>query len=191
MRAPKATILPAVLCAAALAACGSDQITAQAKPLTDATFAAPAASGAQPPAVSYSASLVPATAKATVRQEAAGTGTKVSVAVTGLTANHMYGAHVHTKPCGSQPADSGPHYQNTKDPVTPSVDGKYANSQNEVWLDFQTDDKGHASASSTVPFKFRAGEANAVVIHANHTSTEPGKSGTAGDRLACITAAFA
>ena len=72
----------------------------------------------------------------------------------------------------------------------PSTDPKYANPENEVWLDFQTDAKGDATVASTVPFKFRAGEANAVVIHANHTATEPGKAGTAGDRLACITASF-
>jgi Cu-Zn family superoxide dismutase len=141
-------------------------------------------------AITYNPALVPAGAKVTVASIAKGAETQVNLNVTGLQANHMYGAHAHTKPCGAKPTDSGPHYQNTPDPVQPSVDAAFANANNEVWLDFTTDAKGDATASATVKWQFRTGSANAVVIHAAHTSTEQGKAGTAGDRLACVTAAF-
>ncbi|ONI91465.1 hypothetical protein ALI22I_09010 [Saccharothrix sp. ALI-22-I] len=91
---------------------------------------------------------------------------------------------MHTKVCGAKPADAGPHYQNEKDPVSPSVDPKYASPDNEIWLDFTTDDKGSATSSATVDWQFRKGDANAIVLHDTHTHTEPGKAGTAGDRLA-------
>jgi superoxide dismutase, Cu-Zn family len=159
-------------------------------PLASAAFAAPAASGAQPTAITYNSELLPAGAKVTVASRAKGGQTQVNLTVAGLQANRMYGAHVHTKQCGAKPADSGPHYQNNPDPVQPSVDPAFANASNEVWLDFTTDAKGEATASATMTWNFRTGQANAVVIHAAHTSTEQGKAGTAGDRLACVTAAF-
>jgi Cu-Zn family superoxide dismutase len=140
--------------------------------------------------LTYNTALVPTTGRATVAATAAPNKTTVTLGVTGLQPNHAYGAHVHTKQCGPQPADSGPHYQDKKDPVSPSTDPTYANPNNEVWLDFTTDATGSATTASTVAWNFRAGEANSVVIHAAHTATEPGKAGTAGDRLACITAAF-
>jgi Cu-Zn family superoxide dismutase len=77
-----------------------------------------------------------------------------------------------------------------KDPVSPSVDPAYANAQNEIWLDFSTDAKGAANATATANWLFRKGEANSVVLHATHTSTEQGKAGTAGDRLACVSGTF-
>jgi Cu-Zn family superoxide dismutase len=197
----KALLLAAVLVTVVPVACGpstkearpvaSTTTTTQPPPLAEAAFAPPVDTGPQPAAVTYATDQVPSsTAKAAVRESAAGPATKVTLTVSGLLPNHMYGAHVHTKACGSKPADSGPHYQNEKDPVSPSVDPKYANPQNEVWLDFQTDAKGDATSEATVAFTFRAGEANAVVVHANHTATEAGKAGTAGDRLACISARF-
>lgn len=159
-------------------------------PLTSTAFAAPAASGTQPAGVTYNADRVPIGAKATVTGQPRDGGTEVMLTVSGLKPNQMYGAHVHTKACGAQPGDSGPHYQDKKDPVQPSVDPAYANASNEVWLDLMTDANGDAHATSTTKWAFRKGEANAVVIHAEHTHTEAGKAGTAGDRLACVTAAF-
>ena len=155
-----------------------------------ATFAVPAASGTQPAAITYHADLVPAGAKAAVATAVADGKTQVTLTVSGLLPGRMYGAHAHTKACGAKAADAGPHYQDKKDPVQPSVDPVFANAGNEIWLDFHTDNTGAATATTTVPWTFRAGEANSVVLHANHTSTEAGKAGTAGDRLACITAAF-
>ena len=122
---------------------------------------------------------------------AAPSTTSVTLAVTGLQPNRRYGAHAHTKPCGSDGTDAGPHFQFKPDPVTPSADPAYANDVNEIWLDFTTDAAAAGQATSTVPWVFPADRrAASVIIHAMPTSTEPGKAGTAGDRLACLTNAF-
>ncbi|MCX9190720.1 superoxide dismutase [Carbonactinospora thermoautotrophica] len=141
-------------------------------------------------AVTYRPDLVPVGARAGVISITSTHGTLVMLAVHGLKPNRQYGAHVHTKPCGAKPADSGPHYQHVKDPVSPSVDPRYANPDNEVWLDFTTDATGTGVAVASQGWMFRPGEANSVVIHAEHTHTEPGHAGTAGERLACLTIPF-
>ncbi|MTD56228.1 superoxide dismutase family protein [Amycolatopsis pithecellobii] len=188
MRTTVVTLTGAVLLTAGLAACATS--TAASTPLTAAAVAAPAKSGAQPAALTYDTERVPAGAKLGTFTTVDNGQTTVHLTASGLLPGTQYGSHVHTKPCGAKPADSGPHYQNEKDPVSPSVDPKYANAQNEVWLDFTTDSSGTANASATVGWRFRPGEANAIVLHAMHTSTEPGKAGGAGDRLACLTAKF-
>ena len=76
------------------------------------------------------------------------------------------------------------------DPNSVVRETEFANAQNEIWLDFTTDAAGSATGTATVQWEFRKGEANAVIIHATHSSTEHGKAGTAGDRLACLTAQF-
>jgi Cu-Zn family superoxide dismutase len=199
MRKTMPVLIAAMTLSGGLAGCGgaSPKTTttptpAPGKPsqLATAQFAVAASVGPQPSALTYDAALIPTTGTATVTEAVTGNRTTVTLTVRGLPTNHQFGAHVHTKKCGPQPADAGPHYQNMKDPVTPSTNPEYANTRNEVWLDFTTDGQGSASATSTVDWKFRPGEANSVVIHAMHTATEPGKAGTAGGRLACITAPF-
>ncbi|MBB6173966.1 Cu-Zn family superoxide dismutase [Nocardiopsis mwathae] len=117
-------------------------------------------------------------------------GTRVTLKATGLEPDRDYGAHVHTRPCGEEPGDSGPHYQDEVDPAAtdeePSTDPAFANPDNEFWLDFTTDDEGAGEATATVDFRVRPGEANSVVIHEEHTKTEHGEAGTAGDRLGCV-----
>ena len=199
MRKSAATLMGALVLTGGLAACSSGSAptasptsttSAAATPLVSATLAAPAAEGTQPAGITYNTALVPAGAKVAVGSTKDGSGTKVSLTATGLLPNHDYGSHVHTKACGAKPADSGPHYQDKKDPVTPSVDPAYANKDNEIWLDFTTDAKGDAKADASVKWSFRAGEANAAVVHATHTMSEAGKAGTAADRRACVTAKF-
>ncbi|MBC9729435.1 superoxide dismutase family protein [Streptomyces sp. TRM68367] len=119
-----------------------------------------------------------------------GGGTTVAVGLKGLQPDRTYGAHVHTKPCGPEPADSGPHYQNTVDPVQPSVDPAYANPDNEVWLDFTTNTRGSGGAVATVDWRFREGAARSVVVHEHATETGPGHAGMAGARLACVNVPF-
>ncbi|NGY60595.1 superoxide dismutase [Lentzea sp. NEAU-D13] len=198
MRTTVAALVGAVLLTGGLTAC-STPAPAPAptpapapaiKPVAEASVAAPAASGDQPKGITYDVARVPLDAKLSTGTSVSDGRTTVELKVFGLLPDTKYGSHVHTKPCGAKPADSGPHYQNEKDPVTPSVDPKYANAQNEIWLDFTTDSTGAATATATVTWAFRKGEANAVVVHASHTSTEHGKAGTAGDRLACLTAQF-
>jgi Cu-Zn family superoxide dismutase len=195
MRMTVAALAGAVLLTGGLAACSGEAPSStpkapEIKPVAEAEAAGPAASGDQPKGVTYDVKRVPLGAKLSTGSSVENGQTTVELKVSGLLPDTKYGSHVHTKPCGAKPADSGPHYQNEKDPVTPSVDPKFANAENEIWLDFTTDAQGAATGRATVKWEFRKGEANAVVIHASHTSTEHGKAGTAGDRLACLTAQF-
>jgi Cu-Zn family superoxide dismutase len=196
MRTTVATLVGAVLLTGGLAACSSGAPPAAppsapaVKPVAETDVAAPAASGDQPKGITYDVARIPLGAKLSTGSSVANGQTTVELKVSGLLPNTKYGSHVHTKPCGAKPADSGPHYQNAKDPVSPSVDPQFANAENEIWLDFTTDAQGAATGTATVKWEFRKGEANSVVVHAAHTSTEHGRAGTAGDRLACLTAAF-
>jgi Cu-Zn family superoxide dismutase len=140
---------------------------------------------------SYDPVLAPAGAEATVvAWPTPGGGTAVLLRTTGLLPNRQYGAHAHTKPCGPNPADSGPHYQNVQDPVSPSTDPAYANPENEIWLDFTTTKNGSGLAVAQVDWRFTDRHAGSLVVHAEHTHTDPGHSGTAGARLACIAVPF-
>ncbi|MGW1680381.1 superoxide dismutase family protein [Saccharopolyspora sp. NPDC002376] len=142
-------------------------------------------------AVTYDPALVPDGARVDLTSQRSGGQTKITVDLKGLVPNHEYGAHVHTKPCGPTGDDAGPHFQEKADPVKPSVDPAFANPQNEVWLDFHTDAQGNASTSADGNWSFDTRQdAKSFVIHASHTHTEPGKAGTAGDRLACLNASF-
>ena len=144
---------------------------------TDARFAPP---GAFVPsaAVTYDTRLVPAGSWIEVGQRSAERGaTTVKLRVTGLKAGHEYGAHVHRKPCGADPAAAGGHYQHR-----PSTDPADVNAGNEVWLDFTADSRGAGGASARHDWNFRFGEAASVVLH-----SAPGSSGA---RLACFSVPF-
>ncbi|MDT7781848.1 MAG: superoxide dismutase, Cu-Zn family [Pseudonocardiales bacterium] len=195
MRTTVVALVGAVLLTGGLAACSGEAPSStpkapEIKPVAETEVAGPAASGDQPKGITYDVKRIPVGAKLSTGSSVENGQTTVELKVSGLLPNTKYGSHVHTKPCGAKPADSGPHYQNEKDPVTPSVDPKFANAENEIWLDFTTDAQGAATGKATVKWEFRKGEANAVIVHAAHTSTEHGKAGTAGDRLACLTAQF-
>ncbi|WP_037772614.1 superoxide dismutase family protein [Streptomyces sclerotialus] len=151
---------------------------------------APVSKFAPSEAVTYDTKKVPVTARIVVAQWRNDHGMTIRLKVKGLQPHRTYGSHVHTKPCGTKPDDSGPHYQNRVDPKQPSVDPKYANPHNEVWLDFTTDADGDASVSSKHHWWFRAGEARSVVIHDHKTHTGAGHAGMAGDRLGCLTVPF-
>jgi superoxide dismutase, Cu-Zn family len=151
--------------------------------------ASEAAAGAE--AVTYDTKLVPAGARVQVKEELRrGGGTRIALRVRDLAPNRVYGAHVHTKPCGALPADAGPHYQNRVDPVQPSVNPKYANPLNEVWLDLTTNKDGSDRSTAIVSWRFREGGARSVVLHESGTAMHPGHAGTAGARLACINVPF-
>ncbi|MFD6856182.1 superoxide dismutase family protein [Rhodococcus sp. NPDC060090] len=157
-------------------------------------FQVPGEPGDDDSALTYDEVAVPVGSVVTVDSEEEDGRTTITLDATGLAPDRDFGVHVHTQPCGMQPSDSGPHYQNDLDPAAtpeaPSTDPAYANPQNEIWLDVTTDDAGNAQASTTVEWEFRDDEANSVVLHAQHTMTEPGEAGMAGDRLACIDADF-
>jgi Cu-Zn family superoxide dismutase len=142
-------------------------------------------------AVTYDTALVPAGARVAVSSETGDGGTTVTLAVRGLEPDRRYGAHAHAAPCGDTGDAAGPHFQNEVDPVQPSVDPAFANPQNEIWLDLQTDSAGAGTASATVPWGFtRDRRAQSVVIHAMPTATAPGEAGTAGARAGCVTVEF-
>jgi Cu-Zn family superoxide dismutase len=71
--------------------------------------------------------------------------------------------------------------------VSPSVNPKFANASNEIWLDFSTDAHGDAIVYVRNPGAYVTREPHSLVIHAMHTATDPGNAGTAGPRLACVT----
>ncbi|GGZ11293.1 superoxide dismutase family protein [Streptomyces poonensis] len=137
-----------------------------------ATFAPPGTSA--PVAVTYDRTLVPEGSSIEVQQRTgAGGATTVRLRVTGLRAGHTYGAHVHQKPCGTDPESSGGHYQHQ--PPDAAAD-------NEVWLDFTADDRGAGEATVRHDWEFRPGEASSLVLH-----DRPGDSGA---RVGCLTVPF-
>lgn len=155
----------------------------------DAYFLPPA--NAEPDdGLTYDPALVPAGAGITVVEVARDGGTRLRLSLTGLLPGRTYGAHVHTRPCGAAPDDAGPHYQDVRDPVQPSVDPAYANAENEVWLDFTTDHRGKAHTTTRQDWRFRPGGARSVVVHEHATTTHPGEAGMAGARLACLSVPF-
>ncbi|MFI8279672.1 superoxide dismutase family protein [Streptomyces sp. NPDC085929] len=141
-------------------------------------------------AVTFDGKAVPAGSKVTVTERVDGDGTRVELRLHGVAASRTFGAHVHRKPCGGKPNDSGPHYQDAVDPQQPSTNPAYANPLNETWLDITTDGHGDGASASTLAWRYRAGEARSVVIHEHATHTGPGTAGTAGTRLACINVPF-
>lgn len=138
------------------------------------------------------AESLPEGAWARVRAVETGSGkTVVTLQVRGLRANEEYGAHAHYRPCGAAGSAAGAHYQNVEErpgnEVTPSTNPVFANPDNEVWLDFTTDEEGNGSAQTVVGWQFRpAAAGRSVVIHALHT----GPTGGAGARLGCLSVAF-
>jgi superoxide dismutase, Cu-Zn family len=193
MRRSSRLALAALAGALALSGCGgTTALTSTPPPAATHTTNVSATFETVPdPAITYDPALVPAGAHGAVSSTSAGGSTTVMLAVRGLQPNRHYGAHAHAKPCGAKGADAGPHFQKDVDPVQPSVDPAFANAQNEIWLDFTTDQTGAGSARTTVAWEFPADRrAHSVIVHAMPTATEPGKAGTAGDRAACITVDF-
>jgi superoxide dismutase, Cu-Zn family len=139
-------------------------------------------------AVTYDPAVVPEGASVTLSITKFPYGNQVHLTATGLVPNRAYGAHLHVSPCGASPDDSGPHYQNHVDPVTPSVDPVYANPENEVWLDFNANAAGEAVATAEHGWQFDPSRPpRALVLHADHTHTGAGQAGKAGARVACLT----
>jgi superoxide dismutase, Cu-Zn family len=146
-------------------------------------------------AFTYNPALAPEGAELSVDVETAAGATEVALDVDGLLPNRGYAAHAHVNACGPTGDAAGPHFQNRVDPAAapgkPSTDPAYANPQNEIWLDLRTDGDGSGEATATVPFLFTDRAPKSIVIHeAQSTATEPGKAGSAGARVACLTVPF-
>jgi Cu-Zn family superoxide dismutase len=112
--------------------------------VVDTTFSSTFSPGI--PAVTYDPVAVPETGKIRVVVLREG---EASLAVTGLAPDRFFGAHLNTGECGPSAVDVGPHYQHIVSP-----DPLFANPENEVWLDFTTDNQGLASSSSVHAWPF-------------------------------------
>lgn len=178
----------ALLLAVGTTACGATSGASVPREVRSAVqFAAQPGGGG----VTYDPALVPVGAQGTVTATTRNGGEAVTLELRGAVADRRYGAHVHTKPCGATGDAAGPHFQFDVDPVQPSVDPRYANSTNEVWLDLTTDASGSGSATAMLDKVFPADRLpRSVIVHAMPTATDPGKAGTAGARAACIDVAF-
>lgn len=104
--------------------------------------------------------------------------------VMGLPSMMVFGAHLHQKACDDD--KGGAHYQNVAAPAGMASSPAYANPINEAWLDFTTDGRGNAVASTTVSWVPMSALAKSIVVHAMKT----GDGGAAGAKLACLPMAF-
>lgn len=143
-------------------------------------------------AVTYDPAAVPPGATAEVVVLPAADGVTVRLAVTGMVPRRTYGAHLHVRPCGAAPEDAGPHHQHIPDPKAvasaPSVDPRFANPRNEVWLDFTADVHGAAVVTAEPSARFNADRRpRSLVVHGERTKTAHGSAGMAGPRVACLT----
>lgn len=146
-------------------------------------------------AVTYNPGLAPVGAEMTVSSKESNGQTTVTLAAIGLVPDRGYAAHAHVNPCGPNGDAAGPHFQNRMDPSAgpdgSSTDPTYANPDNEIWFELQTNSEGAGADTATVPFVFAERAPGSVVIHAAPTTaTAPGQAGEAGARVACLTVPF-
>jgi hypothetical protein len=81
--------------------------------------------------------------------------TAVNFSVRGLPKSRAFASHVHAKACDDDHA--GGHYKDVREgPAT---------AENEIWLNFMTNNKGEGVVGTWVPFAVRPGEAKSIVIH--------------------------
>ncbi|TDC98540.1 superoxide dismutase [Nonomuraea deserti] len=130
-------------------------------------------------AIAYDRKLAPKGAQASVTVESSGDETTTSLVAEGLLPDRRYGVHLHTKPCGKKPDDSGPHYQHHPGKINP---------ESEVWLDIRTDDEGAGRSTARNDWALDPARLpGSLVIHAKPTTPKGPKAGVAGDRIACVT----
>ncbi|GII92893.1 superoxide dismutase family protein [Sinosporangium siamense] len=139
-------------------------------------------------AVVYDPKLAPKGSNATVTVESVDSTTVSTLTVKKFKPMRTYGAHLHTKPCGAKPDDSGPHFQHDHS-HTPGMPSEHlANPRNEVWLDFTTDGTGSATATARQDWSFPPDRLpGSLIIHERATTSQGPEAGTAGARIACLT----
>ncbi|MEO3801212.1 hypothetical protein [Nonomuraea sp. B1E8] len=130
-------------------------------------------------AIAYDRKLAPKGAQASVTAESSGDETTTSLVAEGLLPDRRYGVHLHTKPCGKKPDDSGPHFQHNPGKINP---------ESEVWLDIRTDDEGAGRSTARNDWALDPDRLPAsLVIHSKPTTPKGPEVGMAGDRVACLT----
>ena len=168
----------------------------------DGTLEAPAqtpnvgtASATTTRAETYNPALAPLGAHLRAVLAPSGESTNAEFTVSGLLPNRGYAVQANVNSCGGYADAEGPHYQNRIDPavtpaatgMAPSTDPKYANPNNEIWLDVRTDAAGAGDSRTTVPFTLSDRTPGSFVVHDAVLSTTKGHAGKAGDRVACLT----
>jgi Cu-Zn family superoxide dismutase len=135
-------------------------------------------------AITYDPPVVPAGSAAELTLDRRPDGLAVRLAVTGMVPRRAYGAHLHTSLCTAVPAQSGPHYQHVQGPPG---DPRYANVQNEVWLDFTADGRGAAVVAVKKLWTLDPERPpRSLVLHAAPTPARGGMAGTPAPRAACL-----
>jgi hypothetical protein len=142
-------VLLALAAAAALASCGSSDSGTATTGSEEAAVSGSFATVADAPA-GYSK------VDGEAEIERSGSGTKVSLTVSGLEPKTAYIAHLHTGGC-DQADPGGPHFQFEK--------GGSEEPPNEIHLEFTTNSAGEGEAEATSKREVPAGEAGSVVIH--------------------------
>lgn len=140
-------------------------------------------------AVTYDPRLVPPGATARLSSFPVADGLALRLSVTGLVPRHMYGAHLHTRPCTASPAGAGPRYRHEAEPgasaSAPSVNPSSADPRDEVWLDFTATPEGRATVTTVRDQSFAAADPpRSLVVHAERTRTADDADGA---RVACLT----
>lgn len=144
-------------------------------------------------AITYNPDLAPIGAAMTASLIPSSDGsTRAELTVSGLLPDRGYAAHAHTRACGAAEAAAGPHFQDHIDPAAtpqaPSSKPRYANPNNEIWLDVYTDSAGAGTSSTTLPFVLTDRAPGSIVMNeATRTLTGPGHAGQAGAPIACLT----
>lgn len=115
-----------------------------------------------------------------------GVKTTITLEVANLPPMAQFGSHLHKLDCATEKA--GGHYQHTPAPTAEeAATAPFANTMNEVWLDFATDAAGVGKNTVSVNWAVRATEAKSIIIHEKITDPMTGK---AGARYACIAMPF-
>lgn len=143
-------------------------------------------------AISYNPALAPIGAAMTATVIPTSEGSMAELTVFGLLPNRAYVAYAYVKSCGATADAAGRRFQNHLDPAAsaqaPSTNPKYANPDNEFWLDVRTDVAGTANSHTTVPFALSDRTPGSFVVHDTAlSSTGKGRTEEAGDRIACLT----
>jgi superoxide dismutase, Cu-Zn family len=143
-------------------------------------------------AITYNRDLAPIGAAMTATIIPTSEGSTAQLTVLGLLPNRSYAVAAYNKPCGPTAGASGARFQNHPDPAAtpsaPSTDPRYANPDNEIWLDVQTDASGAGTAATTVPFVLTDRVPGSIVVHdQTQTPQSSARAGNFGARIACLT----
>lgn len=143
-------------------------------------------------AITYDTDLAPIGAAMTGTVIPTSEGSMAQLTVFGLLPNRGYAVYAYANACGASAGAAGRRFQNHLDPTAtsqnPSSDPRYANPDNEIWLDVRTDIAGTGTSHTTVPYTLSDRVPGSLVVHdVVQTPAGPSEPRKAGDRIACLT----